>query len=283
MLRTLTDLFEAYIGVKEYDGIVAEIQRWFYGELVKDSWCATSVSYFANRLGILSQIGGKNENVYLMMEACRKAAAETGKGTFFYRDQIPKGAVLKRGAIVFQQHEGTKMTTGSRKHVTTSQASLPYTGRGSFMALGGNQSDGILPKNYQQRTIYAVFYPVYGKDPRDFVRALYKGALGRNGEAAGIRWWTEGLACEAQTGVTAAQGFFLGEEYLARRRDDRQYLDDLYHGLLGRAPDEGGFAYWMGELETGRMKRRDVLKGFVISAEYLNRCNIYGIFRGSWV
>ncbi|MBR3237035.1 MAG: DUF4214 domain-containing protein [Oscillospiraceae bacterium] len=282
MLKTLTDKFEEYVGTKEYEGIVTTIQRWFYGELVRDSWCATSVSYFADQLGILSQIGGKNENVYLMMEACRKAAAGTGIGTFFYRDQIPQGAVLKRGAIVFQLNEGTKMTTGSRKHVTTSQASLPYTGRGSFMALGGNQSDGILPKSYQQRTIYAVFYPIYGKDPRDFVRALYKGALGRDGETAGVKWWTDGLACEAQTGATAAQGFFLGEEYLNRQRNDRQYLEDLYQGLLGREPDEKGFNYWIGQLETARLQRRDILKGFVISAEFLNRCNAHGIFRGSW-
>lgn len=35
-----------HLGTKEYDGIVAEIQKWYYGRLVKAAWCATCVSYF---------------------------------------------------------------------------------------------------------------------------------------------------------------------------------------------------------------------------------------------
>lgn len=62
-INTLADEFEKYLGTKEYDGIVATIQKWYYGKLVKDAWCATSVSYFANLIGVLDQLGGKAENV----------------------------------------------------------------------------------------------------------------------------------------------------------------------------------------------------------------------------
>jgi len=50
--------------------------------MVYASWCCTSLSYFANQLGILNKIGGRNENVYAMMLAC-DVSAKAGKGTFY--------------------------------------------------------------------------------------------------------------------------------------------------------------------------------------------------------
>lgn len=279
---TLADKFEEYAGTKEYHGIVAVIQRWFYGEMIRASWCATSVSYFAELLGILGQLGGKNENVYEMMMDCRQANAETGRGLFLYRRDIPRGAVLKRGCVIFMLNDGSVMTAGSNKHVTSSGASVVYIGSGAFIGIGGNQSDAIMPKTYSQQKIYAVFYPVYGKDPRDFVADLYAGALGRTGEAAGAAWWKKGLTVQTLTGIRAAQDFYLGQEYASRRRTDPEFLVDLYHGLLGREPDKGGYDYWLGRMAGGRMERKDVLKGFCVSAEFLNRCNSFEISRGTW-
>lgn len=74
---TLADIISNYIGTKEYDGIVATIQKWYYGELVKTSWCATAISYFSNQIGVLEQIGGKNENVYNMMLSCQEYSKNT--------------------------------------------------------------------------------------------------------------------------------------------------------------------------------------------------------------
>ena len=51
MTKTITDAFEPYIGTVEYNGIVKTIQEWFYGDLVKASWCATSCSFFADQVG----------------------------------------------------------------------------------------------------------------------------------------------------------------------------------------------------------------------------------------
>lgn len=281
-MKTITDYFEQYEGTTEYNGIVALIQRWYYGTLIKAAWCATSISYFSEIRGILGQIGGKNENVYEMMQACQRASQDTGRGAFFNRADLPAGAAIKRGAIVFMMFDEGRMTSGSRKHVTTAKVTTLYTGEGSFRAIGGNQNDGIFPKTYDQRNIYAVFYPVYGRDPREFVEILYRGALGRNGEKKGVTWWRKGLACEALTGIRAAKEFYLGDEYKGRGRSDREYVRDLYAGLLGRSPDPEGYNYWLDQLATGRLRREDILKGFAISAEYMNRCNVYDIARGSW-
>ena len=170
---TITDCFAQHIGVREYDGIVADIQRWYYGYVYKASWCATSCSYFANEVGMLEAMGGKNENVYSMMEACRK----TGKGTFYYKAEIPENYAIRRGTVLFLLHSGTKMTTTSSKHVTTAYEDFTYTGKGYFKALGGNQNDSICVAQYAQSKIYALFVPPYPQDKKQTVKKGVKGEI----------------------------------------------------------------------------------------------------------
>lgn len=148
--KNLVTLFMKYLGTKEYNGIVADIQKWYYGRLVKASWCATSVSYFANCLGILNKIGGKNENVYHMMNACK--ALNGVHGTFFGVGNIP--AKLKANDILFFLWKGTKMGISSSKHVSicyedTTQVKIP--------CIGGNQDDSICIKAYDKKYLYGVY------------------------------------------------------------------------------------------------------------------------------
>lgn len=165
-MATVTDLFEKYIGTKEYNGIVATIQKWYYGYLYKASWCATSMSYMLDQLGLLSKIGKKQQNVYLLMNEC-KAAAKRGVGTFMAKKDIPKGYTLPRGTIVFNLTEGTVMTETSRKHVTSVYKAFSYKGEGYYQSLGGNQSDYIKVSQYSQKVIYGVYFPPYLEKPKN--------------------------------------------------------------------------------------------------------------------
>lgn len=177
-MTTITDLFEQYIGAHEYGGIVATIQEWFYGYVYKGAWCATSMSYFANQLGILDQLGGKNENVYEMMIATEKAWKRTGIGNFMYSVQIPKGYIIKRGTVIFNLNSGTKMTPTSSKHVTTANKDFAYNIANGYDALGGNQSDEIKVSVYAQTRIYAIYEPDYSKETitRPTIKKGYKDA-----------------------------------------------------------------------------------------------------------
>lgn len=160
-MKTITDLFEPYVGTKEYNGIVKTMIEWYYGHFAKVAWCAISCSYMANKLGISDQIGGKNDNVYLLMRQTEAACKRTGKGTFKYRASIKKGTVIKRGTILFLLKSDPPMTAGSKKHVTTVYKDFTYTGSGWIQTLGGNQSDYIRVANYPQSQIYAIFAPEY--------------------------------------------------------------------------------------------------------------------------
>lgn len=95
MIKTGADLMEEHLGTKEYEGIVADIQRWYYGRLVKAAWCATSVSYFLDKAGVGKQTG-RFESCTRMLESFKKrgyldATAFYGGGAYS----------PKRGDIVF--------------------------------------------------------------------------------------------------------------------------------------------------------------------------------------
>lgn len=51
--------------------------------------------------------------------------------------------------------------------------------------------------------------------------------------------------------------------------DYSAFLNNLYTGVLGRAPDAGGQAYWNNQLQNGGATRWDVLNSFTASPEFL--------------
>lgn len=140
--------FEAHEGVKEYDGIVAAIQTWFYGHLVKASWCATSMSFMMQSAGLA---GVREENVNLLRIAC-KAKALAGKGVFYDKSKLPEE--IRRGDVCFWLFDGSTMTNTSKKHVNVCTAD---TSGQTIQCIGGNQDDMICTKPYKRIYLYAVY------------------------------------------------------------------------------------------------------------------------------
>ena len=144
------DFLSQYEGAKEYEGVVAEIQKWYYGSLVKAAWCATCMSWVFHKLGIPVD---KAENVYTLMQNCQYAAIQ-GHGTFFSKSELPPK--LSKGDVCFLLFTGTTMTTTSEKHVT---ACVEDSGLGRIRCIGGNQSDMIKETVYDRSALYAVYRP----------------------------------------------------------------------------------------------------------------------------
>ena len=161
--KTVTDLFQEHLGAHEYDDFVTKMIKWYYGGgFAKVAWCAISMSYMMNELGLLDQIGGKNQNVYRMLVSTEGAIAKTHKGRLLYKKDLKNGDVIKRGSIIFILKSAAPMRETSDKHVTSAYEDFVYNGTGWFDSLGGNQSDYIQVKKYGQKDIYAVFVPDYG-------------------------------------------------------------------------------------------------------------------------
>lgn len=163
--KTITDLFQQHIGVKQWDTFVKTMIKWYYGGFAEVKWCAISLSYMAEKLDVLKQLGGKEQNTYQMMKNAESANKKTGVGWFAYAKDIKKGTVIKRGTVIFVMKDSGAMTYSSKKHTTTAYNDFNYTGSGTFPALGGNQDGEIKVKAYPQSQIYAVFYPDYDHHP----------------------------------------------------------------------------------------------------------------------
>lgn len=150
---TVTDVFEKYVGTREYDGIVAVIQKWFYGSLVKAAWCATSMCWCLAQLGLRAYtIDGKYENVYNLFTALTQGVKK-GKC-----DIVTNVNQLKRGDIIVLNYSGN-FTTTSSKHVT----SFVRMENNQLVCLGGNQNDGINYRKYNSENIVGMFRPHYEK------------------------------------------------------------------------------------------------------------------------
>lgn len=140
----LLALMEPYLGTKEYDGIVEDIQKWYYGRLIKAPWCSTCMSYFLNAAGL----SVKDENVYGLF----LKAKTSGKGSII----MGAPAELCKGDIVFLCYSGVMSTTAS-KHVTVCTEDTLVSASGSFTGRGGNQDDMLCDKTFSCKNIYAVW------------------------------------------------------------------------------------------------------------------------------
>ena len=99
------------------------------------------------------------------------------------------------------------------------------------------------------------------------VQRLYEGLLGRTGNATGLTFWDQQISSGGSDSAVAA-GFLASPEYQAEQGGltNTQFVDSLYQGMLGRAADATGNAFWTGLLDSGA-SRADVSVGIAQSAE----------------
>lgn len=130
--KNLASEFMKHVGAKEYTGIVETIQKWYYGSLVKDAWCATSVSYFAEQCGLSEQIG-KHENVDRMKEYMEKRG-KIKMSPAYGGDYKPK-----KGDLVF-------FSKGNTYKDCTHVGVVSGVKEDNITWVGGNTSDAIATK-----------------------------------------------------------------------------------------------------------------------------------------
>jgi len=101
------------------------------------------------------------------------------------------------------------------------------------------------------------------------VNALYRGILGREGDARGLSFWTELMEGGLST-VDVARNFLNSSEGGALAGQSiSAYITNLYQTALGRTADAGGLSFWTGVANSlgGVNGRAVVADGIVRSAE----------------
>jgi uncharacterized protein (DUF1800 family) len=114
------------------------------------------------------------------------------------------------------------------------------------------------------------FVSTYGNLTNEqFVRRIYQDVLGRVPEAAGLAFWRGELDAGRVSRGLAMVAFSESDEYKARA-GHRIFVVMAYTGMLKRAPDQGGFDFWVAELARGR-SGRDLVTLFLDASEYRER------------
>jgi len=117
-------------------------------------------------------------------------------------------------------------------------------------------------------------------DVTAFTTRLYETCLGRGPDPAGLENWVNNLISGRVSGGQAAYGFVFSEELINRNLNNDQFLVIMYKAFFDRPSDPGGYANWMGLLNSGS-SREFVFSNFVSSTEFADICAKYGVQVGT--
>lgn len=141
-----------------------------------------------------------------------------------------------------------------------------YTRDQLEIELGGKTRSQFLTERFNSAEFSGLSAPV---------ARLYRATFGRNAEVNGLNYWSSRLRSfvrpMSQTQLAAI--FVSSAEFVARygALNNRQFVQQLYQNVLGRAGDAGGENYWTAELDSGRQTRAQVVLGFSESPENVSR------------
>lgn len=102
-----------------------------------------------------------------------------------------------------------------------------------------------------------------------FVDLVYQNVLGRAADAGGRAFWIAELDSGRRTRGNVMLQFSEGAEYRGLINNE-VYVTMMYVGMLRRAPEPGGFAFWADYMDQGN-SGLSLINGFLGSAEYRNR------------
>lgn len=106
----------------------------------------------------------------------------------------------------------------------------------------------------------------------------YSGAMGRLPDEDGYNWWLGEIEAGRRDLNSMAAGFVGSDEFkgLSDANDDgvvsnAEFVTHMYEGVFERAPDQAGFDYWVGELDSERYSQSEALVAMTQSDEYVQK------------
>ncbi len=99
---------------------------------------------------------------------------------------------------------------------------------------------------------------------------LYNAAFARFPDSSGLEYWINQYSSGIDDSRAVASSFLVSAEFKERYGENithETYVQNLYLNVLNRELDQGGYDYWVGNLNNGIEQRHEVLLGFSESAE----------------
>lgn len=104
------------------------------------------------------------------------------------------------------------------------------------------------------------------------VARLYRAFFLRDPDTPGLAYWWDSVNSGGRSLPRIANIMASSQEFQNRYGSltNGQYVDLVYENVLHREPDGPGYTFWLGELDSGRRTRGEVMVGFSESSEYKN-------------
>lgn len=106
----------------------------------------------------------------------------------------------------------------------------------------------------------------------------YMGAMGRLPDSGGFNWWANEIEQGRHDLFTMSDGFVNSSEFKGYADSNydgyisnHEFITHMYEGVFGRAPDQGGYEYWIDQLNSGASDQGDVLVYMTQSNEYIDQ------------
>jgi len=116
----------------------------------------------------------------------------------------------------------------------------------------------------------AEFTSLYGSlDNSQFVTQVYQNVLNRAPDSGGLAYWASQLNAFTLTRGQVMLAFSESAEF-AGIIGNEVYVTMTYVGMLRRAPDSGGFTFWVNQLDMGN-SGTGLIDGFLAAPEYRGR------------
>jgi predicted nucleotidyltransferase len=192
-------------------------------------------------------------------------------GITFWTNQINSGAVTRAQVInsFFNSAEFQNTTAPVTRLYFAYFLRIPDYG-GLLFWVNAYKSGMTLQSISDVFASSAEFNARYGSlNNTDFVTLVYNNVLGRPPDAGGLAFWVGQLTSGAMTRGQVMLNFSESNEYKSKSFN-KVFVTQIYVGMLRRAPDQGGFNFWVGQLDGGA-SGLNLIQGFLVSAEYHNR------------
>ena len=116
----------------------------------------------------------------------------------------------------------------------------------------------------------AEFVSTYGSlDDGGFVNLVYQNLFSRSADQGGYDYWTAALAGGSINRGGVMTSFSESTENINLVLSNIRVFS-FYYGMLKRVPDQGGYEFWVSELNAGKQPN-DLINGFISSTEYQGR------------
>ena len=185
--------------------------------------------------------------------------------------EITKGNKLTLKTTIAPSNASDKSVTwtSSNANVATVSSTGVVTGCTSGTAIiTCTAKDGSGKKATCKVTVYT--------NTEAFVARIYTKALGREPEAAGLKYWTNEINAKRKTPVQVAELFFFSAEFTNKKLTNTEYVKVLYRTFMGREADQAGLNYWVGRLNKGE-SRKTVLESFASCEEFKKIVKSFGL------